>query len=479
MGALTNARWVALAQIFKIGGQIIGLFVLARLLPPSEYGIMAMATVATNFAAIFRDLGTSAALIQKKELLHPEINATFWFNIALGCGIALLIACASPLIAHAFHEQKLIPVMLWLCLAFPVASAGAVHQALMERESQFKDVARIEITSVCAGLATAVVLALMGAGVYSLVAQTLITAATSSLQFWQRSKWRPTSSRAIGRGDFAPILGFGSNLAGFNTINYFSRNADAMVIGHFMAAAILGAYSLAYRIMLFPLQSMTFVASRSLYPILSKKQDDIPSVLSTYLRLIRLVALIVSPMMAGMVVVRNDFVALFLGPQWSLTADLLLWLAPTGLIQSVVSTTGLIFMTTGNVKMLLRISIFNAATQVSAFLIGAKLGITELAALYLFANIINFWPNMHFTMNLLNGKLVSVIKAMAPPISLAIMMAVIVVLLGKMDAIANLSIAWRLCSQVLMGGAIYAALTWIIIPSYFELASGLLRRTAK
>lgn len=479
MGALSNARWVALSQVTKIGGQVAGLVVLARLVAPTEYGIMAMATVVTNFAAIFRDLGTSAAIIQRPQLADEEKTAAFWLNITLGIAVGCIIALASPLISLAFHEPKLINVLLALCFAFPLASAGAAQQALMERESRFQAVARIEITSTIVGLLVAIGLAVSGAGVYSLVAQTIVTAMLSTTQLWAGSRWRPGRLNSVSKEALKPIVSFGSNLAGFNTINYFSRNADGMIIGHYMSAAILGAYSLAYRIMLFPLQSMTFVASRSLYPILSRRQGDTESIRNTYLRLISVVATLVAPMMAGMVVVRQDFVSAFIGEQWGLTAELLAWLAPTGFVQAIVSTTGLIFMSTGNVRCLLKISIFNSLTQVAAFAIGAQFGIKQLAALYLIANLINFWPNMAITMRILGGGITCVLKRIAAPIVCALLMAAIVATMRDLQAIIDLPLLARLGAQVAAGTVIYAIALRSISPNSFKMVTSLARRDPK
>ena len=437
---------------------------------------MAMATVVTNFAAIFRDLGTSAAIIQRPQLSDAETNAAFWLNIFLGAAVALLIAACAPVISNIFHEPRLAPVLLVLCLAFPFASSGAAHQALMERESQFKAIARIEISSVVIGLAAAISLAALGAGVYSLVAQSVITAALSSAQLWRRSCWRPTSLLRVRTPALKPIVSFGSNLAAFNVINYFSRNSDALVIGHYMTSAVLGAYSLAYRIMLFPLQSMTFVASRSLYPLLSRRNGDTDGVRATYLKLLSVVSALVAPMMAGMVAVRQDFVEVFIGPQWQLTSALLAWLAPTGFLQAIVSTTGVIFMSTGRVRLLLGISIFNAATQLTAFVAGAQLGVTYMAAFYLLANLINFIPNMALAMSVLNGGVTGVFAKVAPPAVAAVIMAGLLTAISAHSTIESISPVSRLLVQIPLGVLFYLATLRVISPVTISHVLDLIRR---
>lgn len=126
----------------------------------------------------------------------------------------------------------------------------------------------------------------MGLGVFSLAIQAIVLNLISTLLFWKASSRRPSVKIFIRAEDVRSIFGFSSNLALFNFINYFSRNADNFIIGKFMSAAILGSYNLAYRIMLFPLQSLTFVASRSLYPVLSTYQDDNYKIKNTYYKCI-------------------------------------------------------------------------------------------------------------------------------------------------------------------------------------------------
>lgn len=143
------------------------------------------------------------------------------------------------------------------------------------------------------------------------------------------------------------ILRFSSNLIGFNIINYFSRNSDQIIIGKFFNATLLGYYSLAYRIMLFPIQNITFVLTRSLYPILSRLQNDKKSSFDIYLNTLKTISIIIPPMMFGLAVVSKDFITVVFGEQWSPVSSILIWLAPTAILQSLISTTGSVFMSQG------------------------------------------------------------------------------------------------------------------------------------
>ncbi|HBW8771818.1 TPA: lipopolysaccharide biosynthesis protein, partial [Klebsiella pneumoniae] len=302
MNVVSNAKWNAISQFFKIGIQVANLVYLAKIIPPSEYGIMAMAVVVTNLGVLLRDLGTSAAIIQRRNLTEGVKNTVFWLNIILGCSLAIIIILSSPLIATIYNQHELIYVLMLLSISFPLSSSAATHLALLERESKFKTISKIEITSSLVSVLVAIIMANLGYGVYSLVMQAIVLSLMSALQFWIVSTWRPSFKLFINKHDLKEIFGFSANLSLFNLINYFSRNADGFIIGKFMSATILGSYNLAYRIMLFPLQSLTFVASRSLYPVLSHYQDDILKVRNTYLNCVFVILLLTAPLMSGLAI---------------------------------------------------------------------------------------------------------------------------------------------------------------------------------
>ncbi|PTV43152.1 colanic acid exporter [Aeromonas sp. w55] len=422
MSLTSNLKWVALSKVVQIGLQLISLTVLTRLLEPSQYGLMAMATVVTNFTLIIRDLGTTAAIIQRKELDQGIKSTIFWLNMIMGASLALIIVISAPVIAKLFNEQALIPVLMWLALSFPLASLGSAQQALLERESHFKKVASIEICAAGIALTIALVMAYQGFGVYSLVGQTLVSCGISTLLLWRSAHWRP--SLLFAKSELRQLLGFSGNLTAFNLINYFSRNADAMIIGHYFAAAVLGAYSLAYRVMLFPLQSLTFVVTRSLYPLMSRQQDNPAEVKAMYLRVLTLVASITAPMMAGLAILREPFVAITFGTQWDLVPSILLWLAPTGFVQSIVSTTGSVFMANGKTGLLMRLGAFSALLFVTAFIVGGQYDVQTLAKLYLLVNLINALPAMYFTMQTVHGSLVELAQRLVAPLFCSALMVV-------------------------------------------------------
>lgn len=424
ISAKSNARWIGAIQVFRVAVQLVGLLLLSRLLSPEDFGLVAMVSIVTNLAGLLRDMGTAAAVIQKQTLENEIILTAFWLNCIIGVALGMGIAGLSGLLAAIFHAPALVGLLLLVAVAFPITGSGTVHQALLERASRFSVIARVEIIAALCGLGVALIAAYAGAGAYSLVLQTLAVAVLSTVQLWFASGWRPRWYWSTAR--LRELSGFSSNLFAFNIVNYFSRNADNMVVGRWLGASSLGAYSLAYRIMLFPLQNLTVVATRALFPVFSRQQTAPGEMAGLYLRTLSVIAFFTAPLMAGLFVLRVPFVHVFLGEKWSSVAGLIAWLAPVGFIQSLVSTTGTVFMAGGRTDTLFRLGVLGAVLQVSSFLIGVHWGVTGVAAGYFIANLLNALPAFYFTFRLLDQSAWQLVGAIYRPAAIALLMALAV-----------------------------------------------------
>lgn len=472
MSNFSNTRWVALSQGARVLSQLVSMTVLARLLAPDAYGLMALAAVVTNLAYLFRDMGTGAALIQAAAV-SPRMAATVhWSNVGLGMLIGVAIVASAPLMAHAFSEPQLANVLYLLALVFPVTAVGVVHQALLERESKFSVVAGAEIAAAVAGLATALVMAWRGFGVFSLVAQMIVATLVSTSIIVLRSSFKP--GRHWELAEFKSIAGFSGNLSLFNLVLYVSRNADSMVVGRMLGSAALGVYSMAYRLMLFPLQNMTFVAARVLFPVMSRKQGegDSAEVAALFLRTLGFIAFLTAPLMAGLFCLREPFVQVMLGPQWQSAPSLLAWLAPVGFIQSLVSSTGTVLMARGSTGLMLRLGLVGAVLQVGAVMLGASWGIQGVAAAYLAANVLNAVPALYFSGRLIGVGLGAVLRSVGPAVAASLLMVLALQACTPLVAQAVRSPLPALLVLVAIGVAAYAAAGVVLLrPQLLSLRS--------
>ena len=226
----------------------------------------------------------------------------------------------------------------------------------------------------------AITAALMGLGVWSLVVQALTLSSTRAVLLWIASDWRPRW--ILDRRAIRDLWGFSSNLAGFNALNYWVRNADNFLVGKFVGPAGLGIYGRAYNLMLMPLAQISWVLSRVMFPVLSRMQSDTARVKQGYLRAIGVIGLVTFPIVTGLFAVAEPFVLTVFGPRWESMVPIVQILCLAGLSQSVGTTTGWIYQSQGRTDWMFRWGLASSAVTLVAFGIGILWGVTGVATAY-------------------------------------------------------------------------------------------------
>jgi PST family polysaccharide transporter len=234
-----------------------------------------------------------------------------------------------------------------------------------------------------------------------------------------------------------------------------------MIIGRYLGAGSLGLYSLAYRLMLFPLQNLTFVASRALFPIMSRQQAVPEEMVALYLRALTLIAFVTAPMMAGLTVLRELFISVMLGNRWLAMGDILLWLAPVGFLGSLTSTTGSVLMAKGRTDVLFYLGIAGVVTHLAAFFIGVRWGVTGVAAGYFFANLAEFVPVFYVVFRILGQGISPFLRSVLPPIALAGAMALVVLGCKEFLPLSNAPEVIQLALLVLVGAVTYSGMAFL------------------
>jgi PST family polysaccharide transporter len=220
-----------IGQCSKFLLQTTSTIVLARLLTPADFGMIAMVTAVIRFADLFKDLGLSMATIQKSEINHDQISTLFWINIIFSLMISLLTTAMSPIIAWFYNQPQLISITIALSVVFVFGGLAVQHQSLLQRQMRFKELVGIQIISMLAGILAAIVAANYGFGYWALVIMQIMAAIFNALGVWLLCSWRPgRPSWNVGVGS---MLNFGFNLTGATILNYFARNLDKVQIGRF------------------------------------------------------------------------------------------------------------------------------------------------------------------------------------------------------------------------------------------------------
>jgi len=245
--------------------------ILARLLVPQDFGLVAMVAAITGFLATFRDMGLSAATVQRREINHQQVSSLFWINVLVSLVVTLVTAAVAVPVANFYGDVRLVKITLALSLAALVTGLGVQHQALLARQMKFAVLSAIDLTSLAVGIFVAALLAQRGAGYWARVAMQLTVAITQSTALWVASSWRP--GFMSWNSDVRAMLAFGGHLSGFNALNYIVRNFDNVLIGKFLGAVQLGIYSRAYQLLLLPLSQINGPISNVAVPVLSRLQN--------------------------------------------------------------------------------------------------------------------------------------------------------------------------------------------------------------
>jgi O-antigen/teichoic acid export membrane protein len=410
------------------GISFLGTLVLARLLSPQDYGLVGMARLAIGLIAIFRELGTVSAIIQRKELSQEFLSSVFWGNLILATLALGFADVTSPLVALFFHQPETGPIVRLLAAGVLVSSLASVPSALFTRDMAFRRLMIIEISSAAFGTLLAVAMALRGAGVWSLVVSSLASTCVTTVFLWQSCPWRP--KWFMSWGELRSIASYSLNLSGFSLVNYFSRNADNTIIGHYLGAYQLGFYQLAYNLMLYVVQNISQVIGRVLFPVFAKVQDDNIRFRQAYTKGVSMIAVITFPIMAGVMAVADPFVRGVLGEKWRPVASLLVILAPVGLLQSVVTTVGNIYYAKGRTDLIFRWGLFATAISVGSFFAGLPWGIRGVAVAYLIVNLLLVYPTLALAFRLIDLKMSDFLRPLWPILGFSVMMLVGVEILG-------------------------------------------------
>jgi len=383
--ALGGAFYVGAAQGVRVLLTIVSTVIVARILAPSDYGVVAMVAPVTAFLLLFQNLGLSHAAIQARTLSHDQSNALFWLNMAASGAIMLALLALSPVVAWFYDDPR--PGYVTAASALTVLLSGSTiqHMALLNREFRFRTLSLIDMAGAAAAFAATIAAALLLRSYWALWLGTFVGIVVGMILVWTSSRWRP-SRRITFRGS-GRMVRFGGAITGFNLLNYLSRNVDNVLIGRFWGAGPLGLYDRSYRLMMFPLQHINAPLSRVMLPVLSRLRDEPERFRGSFLTTARAILLISSPAIAVVGASSEQLIPFLLGPRWSDAAPIFLWLSLTGLIQPLSNMTGWLFITSGRGRALMHWGLVSSILTVAAFGVGVFWGPVGVAMAYFVSSV--------------------------------------------------------------------------------------------
>ncbi len=399
---ISGVKWSGTSQILRQISQIITSIILARLLTPQDFGLLGIALVFTGLVAVFNDFGIGSAVVQKQNLEDKSISSIFWFSLLVGFFAVLIIIAAAPFIAIFFNQSALTPIISVMSLSFIFISLSTVQNSLLLKNLKFKRLTFLEVFSTIFSGLLGISLAFLGYGVWSLVWQSVALTLVYAILLWITNDWKP--KLYFDWKDIKSIINFTGNLSGFNFLNYFSRNADKLLIGKFLGVTALGYYTVAYTIMLYPLSNISSVLSKVMFPALSQIQHDDVKFRSFYLKSTKYIAFITFPMMLGLFAIADELILTVYGEKWAPVIFLIKILSVIGLGQSIATTVGNIYLSKGRTDWMFRWSIFASIIAVGAIFIGLRWGINGVAVSYTIASLLLMYPGFVIPFKLIGLK---------------------------------------------------------------------------
>lgn len=459
-------RWASQAITFAV------FLLLARLLDPGAFGLVALATVFISFVQVFSDPGFCDTLVQRHNVEPEHLDTAFWTNVCVGILLALIGVASAGFVATFFKEPDLAPVIRWLSLSFLLTALRSVQSALLTRELKFKVLAMRDLAGIFAGGIAGVAMALLGMGVWSLVGRQLIDSLVNVIVLWKVSKWRPGFK--ISFRHCKELFSFGANVVGMKILSYFNRRSGEFLIGYFLGSVALGYYAIAYRILSIFVEVMIGTIQRLAFPLFSRMQHDLDKLRQAYFEAIQLTTLVAFPVFLGLSVLTPEIIVVVFGDQWKPSIPVMQILGFFGLLSAVFYYNDPLLMALGKPQWSFRLSVLNAILNVAFVVVAVHWGIVAVAAAVVIRGYFML-PIVLWVMNKVLPFSWAEYRRQWFPQLLAGLVLVSALSGAKYLLTDNFNVKLLLPSYIIFGGVIYSLIIFVIAPKLYPRVIELIR----
>ncbi len=446
--------------------QIVAAIVLARLLTPGDFGLVAIVTVLTSFAPLLIDFGLGDATTQRARITPSQISSLFWLSVGVGSAVAVLVAATSPLIAAIYRQPALEPIALWTSITFVLWGASNQHMALLRRTMQFGRIARIQLLGSLVGIVTAIVFAVAGYGYWALVARPIANALCVVVGAWLGCRWRP--GLPAFDSEVKSMVRFGLHVMGFSVTYTVAKAVDRIALGLFYRPEQVGYYQNAvtlYESSIFQVFSQVHTVGSA---ALSKLQSNVAALREKYEVALSTVAFFVMPASAILSVTGEDLAVILLGEKWRAAGWLLRVIALRGIFQVVEMSQGWLHLSIGRADRWRNWGIVSLAVQIVVVLAGLPFGPTGVAVAGVVASLLLAFPSISYAGRPIGIGSTQVIRAVAPQLIGAISAAAAGWLL-QMSALGE----WPRLLRIAASASVCACVYLIVVVGLFRLTAPL------
>ena len=384
--AVEGIKWSGLQQW---GGKIISLLVvaiLAHYLEPEAFGLVAMALIYVEFVQVFIEQGFGAAIVQRSTLEQEHLNTAFWLSLISGIFLTVISISISGWVANLFRQSQLEPIIKWLSISLLLGGMANIQYAILRRHLEFKKISICSLIASIAGGVVGVTMAIMQYGVWSLVAQYLVSSLVRCLTLWRVSTWRPKFQ--FSRKHLNDLFSFGLNIMGMSLLNFFNRHGGDLLIGYFLGPTLLGFYTIAYQLLTKVIDLLVSVGNAVAFPTYSRLQNDHKMISLAFNKSIFYMSLISFPIFVIVGMIASELVPIVYGQQWEASIPVLQVLVLIGILHSILYFHESVILAMGKSNWRLGMTLINAVTNVAFFLIAVRWGIVAIAAAYVIRGLL-------------------------------------------------------------------------------------------
>jgi PST family polysaccharide transporter len=361
-----------LAQIANFVLRIGSLMILARLLDPTDFGLMGMVTAFTGVLSLFRDFGLSTATVQRADVTEKQISTLFWVNVAFGVALALLTAALAPVVARFYHEPRLLWVTVVVAAGFLFNAAGVQHSAVLQRHMRFTAISISNVAAIAVSSVVAILMAKAGFGYWALVAMTVINPLVGTVGAVIAGPWLPgLPARQVG---LRSMVRFGGTITLNSIVMYVAYNFEKVLLGRFWGADAIGIYGRAYQLVNIPTDNLNSAVGEVAFSALSRVRDDPARLRSYFLKGYSLVLALTVPLTLIGTILAKDAILVLLGAKWREAVPIFRLLAPTILIFAMLNPFSWLLFALGQVGRSLKLAFAIAPLVIAGYVIGLPYG---------------------------------------------------------------------------------------------------------
>ena len=421
---IKGVAWTSIDQVATLGLAFIIGVILARILSPSDYGLLAMIAVFNAISFAFLDSGFGNALVRKPKITENDNSTAFIFNIVVGITMFGIIWLISPYVASFYNKPILSQLLRAEGVLIILTSFKIVQNTQLTRALNFKAKAIINVSSQLFAGIIAIIAAYNGLGVWSLVIQHIFSGFISLIMLWMISPWRPRGK--WDKSSFRYLWGYGSKLLASGLLDRIYANIYPIIIGKLFSAGDLGQYTRAKGYANLPSRSMTSVLQQVTFPVLSKIQDDDVRLGDSYRRMLRFTAFLVFPVMVGMAALAYPLVVLLVTDKWVQCVPYLQIICFASMWYPVHAINLNLLQVKGRSDLFLRLEIIKKVIITIAIFICVPFGIIGICVGSVCTSIICLAINTYYTGKLINVGFLTQMRDLSPILLLSLIMGVLV-----------------------------------------------------